>query len=890
MKFERKSDIIGHMTENEDIPNMRQETPNRQPFDDAIFVGPTVDTKVHKWDAATVAAKPEEEQFKPSFLAKDEDELKAIQDIPHRGISRTLSGLHKNDPEIYTTDSLRGIYYDIEKTLNNEDKKELDDQTSVPMARLTAEIKRRDKEEKTRLQESQKAQVKAVEDAIKKSQDALKQEQDAEKKRQDDQKKLEEQRRKDQEAEKLKYVNRFKQLQEQIRQPRTPANQADWDQAVSNRSAMVGYLLRDQVTRDALAVQIRTIIRGGSGYEDANTQLLNNITNVQDRIPVTRDALVQQDPEGMALREVIGVGMYGAGLLIEDVVQKQDAEKGRARTQNLSEGQRRIEERARHGFLVDVLGIDLSKEVEEAKIRIAQENREKANREKAEQDRRRQEQEDLAKRMEQALKGEGQTPLPDTEPEQEKLLMPILESIELQDTFIAPVAGAASSAFADVDALKILNSYMSQEKCSEALRKRIFARLCLQHSASVVRTARKSGKDNVVVLSAGFSNAEAQKYALEGEQLGVLFQQTPNIPIAEAFNLLQEACTRGLDNGALVVDTLDEDTKAEVTAYIETKMGSGATVRKALQLAWRIADATMESDVWNRKLVPGDILSEAIYFREFRTDKENKGRTDQGPRATIPMIESLATSFMRSAKLNSQTQVMARDAQGRQIIDDQGRPISLGSYDNYLVFNQRDANINAIRLERTASYDDTFRAIQIRNKGYDYISRDYVILDVQNAHFAEISRGSYLDWVTRVVRQQLTAKELFLKSDYKPQDLFTDKIDGYKSTLGTIDGGAAYHIREIHVYGALSAVFGNMRAALDNGWGPDSLQGVATALTLPTTPDKPETAYLSPQELNNIKYRLKQEGYQDLLLRDPFVWFGAKISQLAHRVKQFRTT
>lgn len=473
--------------------------------------------------------------------------------------------------------------------------------------------------------------------------------------------------------------------------------------------------------------------------------------------------------------------------------------------------------------------------------------------------------------MGQAFRGEILQPLPPTESEQAKILFPLLERIEEHDTFIGPVPGQPSSAFVEPSLLKKLTDYLGQDNCSESLRRKVMARLRLQHSATVIRSA-KSSRDKSAALKIGFELPEAGRYALDANvDFKVLFVEERNIPVAQAFKLLDQAHQGGITvNGRLINLGEDENAvnKAAVESEIESQLGGGKEARKALQLAWRIADATLESNVWNHTLVPGDLISEATHFRETRQGKFTKDR-DVGPPATVDSIPSLSTSYFRWAKLRTgQSGLPVVDSRGVQKVDKQGAPISKNVSD-YLTFNYPNANINIVGLDDRTSADDRRRAIDLRNKGYISAGnpsnpslRIYNRLDVENLPYQNISEdnAAYKQWITYTVPQQLKAQELLLQTDVGPDVFGFDKFEGYKSTFGQIDGGSAIDIRLQFVYGILNYVLNDANSALTLKWDENTFDAALKNLVRPDNPANPNSSFITQEQLNQILELLERDG------------------------------
>lgn len=110
------------------------------------------------------------------------------------------------------------------------------------------------------------------------------------------------------------------------------------------------------------------------------------------------------------------------------------------------------------------------------------------------------------------------------------------------------------------------------------------------------------------------------------------------------------------DDGATQVDSnffIDSNVerKHEVRNFLAKKIGTETTTTlpiatKALELAERLAEATLETAVFNDSSTGNNQLAEAIHLREYREARAEPGR-NRGPAIHENIIEGIGTSWLR---------------------------------------------------------------------------------------------------------------------------------------------------------------------------------------------------------------------------------------------------
>jgi len=201
-------------------------------------------------------------------------------------------------------------------------------------------------------------------------------------------------------------------------------------------------------------------------------------------------------------------------------------------------------------------------------------------------------------------------------------------------------------------------------------------------------------------IGSAITEAKRRNHELSREMISLFLKEgIPGLRVAEAWNLLQEANfnyeekveeinrrrrARGekeLSNEGLVrtqeeiekgeypvrfyTDT-DAPRKNAVHEYMIEKLGEDEAAKKSIQLAEKLAIATLETSVFNRAGEFGnDQLGEIIHLREYRRGRRKTGRV-RGPRIHEGAIPGFGTSWLRE---RSQKKLARKIEEGQRIVD-----------------------------------------------------------------------------------------------------------------------------------------------------------------------------------------------------------------------------
>lgn len=231
--------------------------------------------------------------------------------------------------------------------------------------------------------------------------------------------------------------------------------------------------------------------------------------------------------------------------------------------------------------------------------------------------------------------------------------------------------------------LRLESSYnLMHAEVAEEVRARLAvhdsAELMKQAGGLIVRDARKTGPGFTVGSAA--TEATRRGHALDRETIDLFLRKgIEGLKIAEAWDLMQEAnfdyigfveeVNRNLPAKDRLNDTDLElkagdigtgkiptnyhtddslDRKDAVRRLIIEKLGGGGEVKKSLQLAEKLARASLETSIFNRTVASeNDELGLIIGLRGWRRKRmEQEGRA-RGPRIHEEAIDGFGTSWLR---------------------------------------------------------------------------------------------------------------------------------------------------------------------------------------------------------------------------------------------------
>lgn len=275
------------------------------------------------------------------------------------------------------------------------------------------------------------------------------------------------------------------------------------------------------------------------------------------------------------------------------------------------------------------------------------------------------------------------------------LELPPRKNKEAQRAFVRKILNTIENSNRDCHDLAIStvvkNLEASLDQMDEEVREEVEARLSLHDCSELIRQAngwisrdpQKVGPGHTI----GSAAAEAlrRSHDLTRKKIKTLFGEIvrygsgenkreevkgilPGLKIAEAWDLLQKAVfnykyflTRlGLKGGLEALDDekrkgkvpsnfftdSDSTRKTAVREYLIKELGGGESGRKSLQLAEKLAIATLETSVFNKSATGNDELAEIINFRSWRKGRARTGRA-RGPKIHEEAIPGFGKSWLR---------------------------------------------------------------------------------------------------------------------------------------------------------------------------------------------------------------------------------------------------
>lgn len=359
----------------------------------------------------------------------------------------------------------------------------------------------------------------------------------------------------------------------------------------------------------------------------------------------------------------------------------------------------------------------------------------------------------------------------------------------------------------------------------EDVAREVRARIHLKESAAVVRVLTSPDETTQQRYRDLYSEAERNenRRLLRNEDFTELLSQPEmnEIPVQIAFNTLQEVAFTGIElsDGTTKKYMDDKNTEQErefnnllrdrlideVRYDDETDEEVTERVDKAIDLADKLALATLERHVWMVDNFMGSPISQAFYLHDFRKIG------DPGPLVTQPLIWGFGTSFFRQARYE--------EAGGKR----------------YLFHNAEWRDVKNERRQRYAAYKiHTLQRImpqrasdQIRNaisRGIDTVKNrkdrnekrryfdgfrfeqepsDYR-LGVGEVDYNRLSSTEYNRFLISYVPKVLKVRELLLTETWPVKDMTdTDKISSWYNAFNKMDPDNQLQLRGDFVYGAI---------------------------------------------------------------------------------------
>ena len=435
------------------------------------------------------------------------------------------------------------------------------------------------------------------------------------------------------------------------------------------------------------------------------------------------------------------------------------------------------------------------------------------------------------------MTGEETEVIPASKEDQRKKFIQLIEVIELNEK---PLTDYNNALIAN----RILRAIESP-KIDPELKEECLARLKLHHCAIIAGSIPGSTEHAASHLLNAFGSPESRKYALEGEDFECLFKhKLDGLKVAQAFDLLQRANVLGIEIEGKVLrlssNELSAPEERAVQRELERRLGGGQEALTSLKLAKRIAQATLETSVWNRNFVGNDPLAEAIHFKKYRLGRLAR---DKGPEVTIPYIEGFGTSFFRSAQTTEQEEI-----RGTRV----NIPLFLSGPENNL------RNITGIlnTKERTSRMLRRNRGENLEFDEKNPLEGTVALINPEAMNFPRIRPGEYMSWLGVNVTRTLAFKELLLQSTWKPEDFGEDKIDKYVSPANAADPQQALRLRSWFVLGAFWVTYS--RSAPNIVWDNFTLHDVKDKLTRRVSTVAGETPpFLTKEQMEWVLKNLK---------------------------------
>lgn len=265
--------------------------------------------------------------------------------------------------------------------------------------------------------------------------------------------------------------------------------------------------------------------------------------------------------------------------------------------------------------------------------------------------------------------------LPPNPDNQRAIVRQILDSIEKSNRDIVMDWSLSSTVKALEGALDNMDVGVANE---------VRARLAVYDSAYLIKQTdgwiARSEKIPGHIIGTAASEAKRRGHDLTKHTVETLLKEgLEGYNIARAWDLLQDINVVGKDNKykdyiskAQQAGLITPDVAKDVSDYTKFKnysyytdnnvvrreavrsvlveeLGGGEIGEKSLQLAERLAVASLETSVWNKPAgVGNDQLAEIIWLKDWRTEKRFKIGRAGGPEAHLDFIEGFGNSWLRA--------------------------------------------------------------------------------------------------------------------------------------------------------------------------------------------------------------------------------------------------
>jgi len=280
-------------------------------------------------------------------------------------------------------------------------------------------------------------------------------------------------------------------------------------------------------------------------------------------------------------------------------------------------------------------------------------------------------------------RGEAVLELPEGREQQRQYVRAILDRIEksnrdCHDFSISTIVQRLEASLDDMDSevAREARARLAVHDCSELIK---------QASGWIAREVDKVGPGHTI--GSAISEAKRRNHELTRDMVSLFLRKEenkkenlPGLNVPKAWNLLQKA---NFEYEEYVKDKLEKgEEKPPKTYYTDPnaerrrakhellveELGGGKkaskvadeAAQKSLQLAEKLTIATLETSVFNRASKSGnDQLAEAIYLKEWREGRKEKGRV-RGPRIHEGAIPGFGTSWLRERSEEKLKEELAR--------------------------------------------------------------------------------------------------------------------------------------------------------------------------------------------------------------------------------------
>lgn len=376
----------------------------------------------------------------------------------------------------------------------------------------------------------------------------------------------------------------------------------------------------------------------------------------------------------------------------------------------------------------------------------------------------------------------------------------------------------------------------SREKLDNEVWKEVVARLHLHATTVGLNWVFLSEKDvstedklRTIVgkLTTLEESGQKRTWLIDGHDLEVLFKRDlEGLGIAKAYNLLQEKSYYGIrDKNGEIVDR-PKKTEAQVQSEEKEILGKLGGDTKSLELARRLRFVLFEQSAEGWKIT--DPVSQTFFFEETRKI------LDAGPSFTHGKIFGLGAPFLRWTTVN-----------GERLFNNDKYMSALDDIDHAKNFAEQNRAI--MRLGRLNRLEPSKMQLP----------EEYILpIEGSNVNYTDIPEGDYAKYLAGYLRGMLTVKKLLLQTDWKPEDMFGDKIDAWNAPFrNSDDKEQRLGHRVLFIAGALHSAFDDRNRASNLQWDQQKWRTVRRLLTEPRAAAN-NMPFLTKEQMDYIENKL----------------------------------